>query len=88
MAWFRKRKRARTAPASPKEIVRRIEAREERDWRAEYARLLPPVPAPTRTPDCTCEWIEERMLCAAEPVQVHTRYGEGCPDHEPPEKIP
>lgn len=71
-----------------KEIIRRIEHDQERDWRREYARLLPPVPAPTRTPDCTCDWIEEKVLCAAEPDYHHTRYGDDCPDHKKPEVIP
>lgn len=88
MAWFRKRKRARTAPASPKEIIRRIEAREERDWRTEYASLLPPTPAPVRTPDCTCDWITDRRLCDREPSYWHTRYGDDCTDHQEPETIP
>lgn len=71
-----------------REVIRRIERRELADWRAEYARLLPPVSAPTRTPRCTCAWVEEKLLCATEPELVHTHYGEDCPDHEPPEKVP
>lgn len=71
-----------------KEVIRRIERSQERDWRREYARLLPPVPAPTRTPACTCDWIEERMLCVAGPNYLHTRYGEDCSDHKEPEAIP
>lgn len=71
-----------------KEIIRRIECSQERDWRREYIRLLPPVPAPTRTPGCTCEWIEERMLCVAGSEHIHAGYGSGCPDHQPPEAIP
>lgn len=71
-----------------REVIRRIERAQERDWRREYARLLPPVPARTRTPDCTCEWMEEKLLCVAEPVQAHVRYGNDCPDHQEPERIP
>lgn len=71
-----------------KEVVRRIERGQELDWRRGYARLLPPVPAPTRTPGCTCDWVEERMLCVSEPAQHHARYGEDCPDHEEPERVP
>lgn len=88
MAWFRKPKRTYRAPTSPKEIIQRVEAREEADWRAAYAHLLPPVPAPIRSPDCTCDWIEERMLCTSEPRYWHSRYGEDCPDHQEPEKVP
>lgn len=71
-----------------REVIRRIERREEADWRAQYARLLPPVPAPTRTPDCTCEWTEEKVLCDPEPAWHHTRYGAHCPDHQEPERVP
>lgn len=70
------------------EVIRRIERGQERDWRREYARLLPPAPTPTRTPGCTCDWIEEKLLCAAEPSCHQARYGEDCPDHQPPEAIP
>lgn len=71
-----------------REVIRRIERAQERDWRAEYARLLPPVPAPTRTADCTCDWMEEKMLCVAEPEQIHVRYAADCPDHHEPERVP
>lgn len=71
-----------------REVIRRIERREEMDWRTQYARLLPPVPTPTRTPACTCDWIEERVLCAAESELVHILYGADCPDHQEPEATP
>ena len=71
-----------------KEVTRRIERGQERDWRREYARLLPPAPVPTRTPGCTCDWIEEKLLCFAGPSYIHARYGEDCPEHEAPEAIP
>lgn len=71
-----------------KEIIRRIERRQERDWRREYARLLPTVPVPTRTPGCTCDWVEEKLLCVAGSTDVHTRYGEDRPDHDEPESLP
>lgn len=71
-----------------REVIRRIERAQEADWRREYARLLPPVPAPTRTPGCTCEWTEEKLLCVAEPELTHARYGDDCPDHQKPEAIP
>ncbi|MFF2822634.1 hypothetical protein ACFVRV_06225 [Arthrobacter koreensis] len=78
----------RGAMIDAREVIRRIERDQERDWRTEYARLLPPVPAPTRTPDCTCEWIEEHVLCAPGPILTHTRYGADCPDHQKPETLP
>lgn len=71
-----------------KEVIRRIERGQELDWRREYARPLPPMPTPTRTPGCTCDWYEERLLCVAEPSYHHTRYGEDCPAHEAQESVP
>lgn len=71
-----------------KEIIRRIERNQKEDWQAEYIRLLPPVPAPTRTPGCTFEWNEERMLCVAEPSYFHTAMGKTAPDRGPLEAIP
>lgn len=62
-----------------KKIVQRIERGQERDWSREYARLLPPVPTPTHTPGCICDWIEEKLLCVAEPIQHHTRFGKTAP---------
>lgn len=71
-----------------REVIRRIERAQERDWRAAYARLLPPTPAPAPTPGCTCEWMEEKLLCVAEPEVIHVRYGADCADHQEPEKLP
>lgn len=74
--------------SNAREAIRRIERAQERDWQAACARLLPSVPAPTRTPDCTCDRMEEHVLCVAEPILVHVRYGKDCPDRQKPEPLP